>query len=335
MDPLTHCLASIALKRSIFPKVPRPVLISMLLAGTLADLDWLSSLFGPSVYFVWNGGPLHSVIAAIILAFAVSLAMRAYAKSRGILLAGALWWFAPVCTALLHVGIDSTLPTGVKLFWPLSSSRIELDWAPNFDLWVLVFLAAGILLPELFRLVTEEIGAKSKKPRGQVGATIALLLAITYFGARCVLHRTAVSLLIERSYVGESARRSGAFPDSMSPFLWHGVVETESSVHLLPVPTGPLSNFDPENALHIHKPEPSPILDAAQKTDVARQFLGTARFPKAAVQRETEGFSVEIKDLKYDALGQTSRVVEANINLNPVGQPTFAHLEWLGAPHRN
>ena len=105
-------------------------------------------------------------------------------------------------------------------------------------------------------------------------------------------------------------------------------------MHLLPVPTSPLANFDPENATHIHKPEPSPVLDAAQKTEAARQFLATARFPKATVQKETEGFSVEIKDLKYDALGQTSRVVEANINLNLAGQPTYAHLEWLGQPRK-
>ncbi len=335
MDLLTHGLASFALKRSIFPKVPRPVLISMLLAGTLTDLDWLSTFFGPTAYFVWNGGPLHSVAGAVIPAFAVGLAMRAYAKSRGLLLTGALWWLAPVCAALMHVGMDSVLSTGVKLFWPLSSVRVELDWAPSFDLWILVLLAAGIFLPELGRLVTEEIGAKSKKARGQVGAFIALLLVFAYFGLRGVLHRSASSLLIERSYVGESARRAGAFPDSMSPFLWHGIVETESAMHLLPVPTGPLANFDPENAIHIHKPEPSPVLDSAQKTDAARQFLSAARFPKATVQRGTDGFSVEIKDLKYDALSQTSRVVEANTNLNAAGQPTYAHLEWLGQPRRN
>jgi len=334
MDPLTHGLASFALKRGLFPKVPRPVLISMLLGGTLPDLDWLSGLLGPSAYLQWNGGALHSFVGTAVLALGVSLAMRSYAKSRGILLTGPLWWLAPVCAALLHVGMDSLLPSGVKLFWPFSSARVELDWAPSLDLLVLAFLAAGILIPELFRLVTEEIGAKSKKPRGQVGAIIALFLLLAYFGVRGSLHSTAASLLIERSYAGESARRAAAFPDSMSPFLWHGIVETESAMHLLPVPTGPLANFDPENAIHIHKPETSPVLDSAQKTDAAKQFLATARFPKATVQKETDGFSVEIKDLKYDALSQTSRVVEANINLSATGQPTYARLEWLGQPRK-
>lgn len=332
MDPLTHTLASFALKRSFFPKLPRPVLVSMILAGTLADLDWFSSFLSPSFYLNWNYGPFHSIAVAILLALLISLAMRAYAKSRGILLSGFLWWFAPVCAALLHIGMDALLSSGPKLFWPISPKRFALDWAPSFDLWGLGLLVVGILVPELFRLVTEEIGAKSKKPRGQVGAVFAFVLLVAYFVTRGMLHGEAALLILERSYAGESARRGAAFPDATSPFLWHAVVETDSAIHIVSVPTGPQSNFDPENALHIHKPEPSPILEAAQKTDAVRQFMATARFPKATVQKETDGFSVEIRDLKFDALGEDSRIVEAEINLDPTGRVTFAHLDWQAQP---
>jgi hypothetical protein len=140
--------------------------------------------------------------------------------------------------------------------------------------------------------------------------------------------------MLERSYTGESPRRVAAFADSMSPFLWHGIIETESALHLVRVPTGPLANFDPESAVHIHKPEPSPILDAALRTDAAKKFLLTARFPKATLQRETEGFSVELRDLKYDALGQESRAIVAEINLNSAGLVTLAVLDWRGQPHK-
>ena len=138
--------------------------------------------------------------------------------------------------------------------------------------------------------------------------------------------------MLERSYAGESPRRAAAFPDSVSPFQWHGIVETESALHLVRVPTGRLANFDPESAVHIHKPEPSPVLDAALKTDAAKKFLLTARFPKATVQRETDGYSVEIRDLKYDAIGQNSRVVEAEINLDSASRVTLAHLDWQNQP---
>ena len=334
MDPITHGLASFALKRGLFPRIERPVLISMLLAGTFADLDWLSGVFGPAAYLKWHGGPLHSISVALLAAFAISVAVRAYAKSRGVAFAGALWWLTPACAALLHLAMDSLLSSGVSLFWPVSPRRIALDWAPDFDLWLLILLLAGIFLPELFRLVGDEIGAKSKKPRGRAGAIVTFVLIAAYFGVRGVMHTGAVAMLLERSYVGESARRAAAFPDSTSPVLWHGVVETESAIHLVQVPTAQFTKFDPEDALHIHKPEASPMLDAAQKTEVARQFMAFARFPKATVQRETEGFSVEIRDLKYDALGQTSRVVEVRVDLDKPGQPTYAHLEWRGTLRR-
>ncbi|MBS1867373.1 MAG: hypothetical protein JSS69_15775, partial [Acidobacteria bacterium] len=225
--------------------------------------------------------------------------------------------------------------SGVKLFWPILPARISLDWEPQFDLWLLILFLAGIFLPELFRLVSDEIGAKSKKPRGKTGALLAFALVAVYAGARGAMHSSAVSMLFERAYSGESPRKAAAFPDSTSPSLWHGVVETESAIHLVLVPTAQFAKFDPENALNIHKPEASPMLAAAQKTEAAKQFLAFARFPKATVQSETEGFSVEIRDLKYDALGQTSRVVEVLVDLNKSGQVTYERLEWRGAPKRH
>lgn len=335
MDPLTHGLASFALKRAFFPKAERPILISMLFAGTLIDLDWLSSLLGPSAFLKWNGGPLHSIVASLILALLISFAIRSYAKSRGLLLQGALWWLAPICAALLHIGMDALLSSGIKLFWPISQARIAVDWLPTFDLWILILIALGILVPELFRLVTDEIGAKSKKPRGQTGAILALALIAVYVVGRGMLHSSAALMIMERTYAGESPRRGAAFPDATSPFQWHAIVETQSALHFVQVPTGPRSNFDPESAVHIHKPEPSPMLDAAQSTEAAQQFLAAARFPKATVQKETEGYSVELRDLKYDVSGQTSRVVDADINLDNSSKVTLSHLEWHGQPHKN
>jgi membrane-bound metal-dependent hydrolase YbcI (DUF457 family) len=334
VDPITHGLASFALKRGFFPRAERPVLISMIVAGTLADLDWLSVLAGPAAYLKWRGGIFHSILAALLISLVVSFAIRAYAKSRGVLLTGTLWLIAPVSAGLLHVGMDVLLFSGMAVFWPLSTKRIALDWAPDFDLWLLILLLAGILLPELFRLVGNEIGAKSKKPRGQSGAVVAFAFIAIYFVARGMFHADAAIMIMQRSYSGESARRGAAFPDSTSPLVWHCVVETESAIHLLDVPAGPLAKFDPETALHIHKPEASPMLDAAQKTDAAQQFLNFARFPKATVQPESEGFSVEISDLKNAALSETTHAVEVQVDLNLAGQPTYAHIEWQNKPRK-
>ena len=307
----------------------------MIFAGTLADLDFLSGLFGPSAFLSWSGGPLHSIAGAIAIGLLVGILIRTYAQSRGVVLSGALWWLAPICAALLHVGMDGLLSSGVTLLWPISTKRIALDWAPGFDLWILILLVIGLFLPELFRLVSDEIGAKSKKPRGHAGAIVAIGLIAAYIVLRGFLHSSATMAMLERSYASESPRRAAAFPDSLSPFVWHGIVETESALHLVQVPTSRLTNFDPESAVHIHKPELSSILDSAQKAGAARQFLATARFPKATVQPETDGSSVELRDLMYDALGKDSWAVVAEINLNKTSQITSAQLEWQNRPRKN
>src|SRR5260370_32085396 len=117
--------------------------------------------------------------------------------------------------------MDLWQSTGVDLLWPFSARRFALDWLPHLDLWFLGILLAGILRPMLSRLVTEEIGAKSKGPRGKVGASLALAAMILYIVLRFVLHGNALAALEARTYRGESPRKVAAFAESGSPFRWH------------------------------------------------------------------------------------------------------------------
>ena len=74
MDIVTHGLASFAVARGFFPRANRPAILSAVLAGTIANIDWLSSYFGPSAYLTWHGTYTHSVLTAILIA-AASLAI--------------------------------------------------------------------------------------------------------------------------------------------------------------------------------------------------------------------------------------------------------------------
>jgi len=109
MDPLTHGLASLALKRGFFPKVPRPVLISMIFAGTLADLDWLSALFGPSAFLSWNGGPLPPISSPLYLPIADELAERL--DRPGDETPQGDPWLVRIPTSLVHLRADDQLPS--------------------------------------------------------------------------------------------------------------------------------------------------------------------------------------------------------------------------------
>lgn len=333
MDPLTHVLASYALKRGFFPRASRAVTLAMLFAGTLADADWLSYYFGPQAFLRWHSSYFDSLLFAAVpsLLFA-ALAFLATKLSSNFKFSFAFLG-GPLCAALLHVFVDACQSSGVSPFWPFRQTRVALDWLPNFDPWILLILLAAILLPELFLLVSREIGARARRPRGRAGALAGLAVLLVYAGARATLHSNAISLLQSVPYQGEWPRRLAAFPDSVSPLSWHAIVETPSALHLLDVSVSPGAFFNPDGAQNIHKPEPSAELAAAQKTEVAQEFLTFARFPKATIEKETTeerttGYLVELHDLRFVALGQTLGAIQAEINLDAAGRVTFAELEW-------
>jgi len=231
MDPLTHALASYTLKRAAFPRAPRPTTIAILIAGTIADLDSLSKFAGPSAFLTFYRTYFHSLFAALFLSLLVILPFLLRKREPTEIQTSPLPTFAAALAAsVLHLLMDLSQSAGVELFWPFSTRRFALDWLPHLDLWIFGILLAGILLPMLSRLVTEEIGAKSKGPRGKLGASLALATMILYLVLRFVLHGNALAALESRTYRGESPRMAAAFPESGSPFRWHGIVDTASAL---------------------------------------------------------------------------------------------------------
>src|SRR6266699_6621635 len=221
MDPLTHALASYSLKRVVFPRATRPATIAVLAAGILADLDGQSFHWGPSAFLTFYRTYFHSAIAAVLLSLLVTLPFLLRKREPGAKhVPPAPIFVAALAAALLHLLMDVCQSAGVELFWPFSARRFALDCVAHLDLWLLGILLAGILLPTLSGLVTEEIGAKSKSPRGKVGASIALATLILYIVLRFVLHGNALAAMESRTYRGESPRKVAAFAESGSPFRW-------------------------------------------------------------------------------------------------------------------
>jgi inner membrane protein len=334
VNPLTHGLATLVLQRGFFPKACWRTIIAILCAGLIADVDSLSANFGPSAYLRWNRTATHSIAFVMILALAAflfSLTLRS--TPRAVSWSG-FSWAAIAAAAALHLLMDLLQADPVAPFWPFSARRFSLDISPAIDPWLLVILAASILLPELFRLVSDEIGSRTKRPRGRNGAIAGLAFAIIYFAMRAQFHGNVTASLEARTVSGEIPRRVGAFPDSVSPFLWHSVVETESALHLYTLRSmgGEISYATGVSTLR--KPEPSPVLTAAQSAPAAITFLETARFPKATVQQETEGFSVEINDLKDQALETSSHAIFANIHLDRSARAISSELQWQRKPSR-
>jgi membrane-bound metal-dependent hydrolase YbcI (DUF457 family) len=329
MDVFTHALASLALARVALPRGPLAAWAVLIVAGTVADLDELSVLSGPSAFFSWHHTYTHSLAASLatagLLAILYAIFTRSSTKASKPV---ATLFVALLLAGFLHLAMDACQSEGITAFWPVSARRIAADWLANLDLWIIAILIAAILIPELLRLVSDEIGARDKGPRGRVAAIAGFAFVFVYIGIRAELHSSVVAEILARNYRGESPHRAAAFPESISLFTWRGILETERALHRLTVNAAPGAAFDPENSIVLFKPEPSPMIEQASNSDAARRFLHAARFPKAEVQKTPEGYDVQLRDLRYSACGDTQHEIAVLVKTDANGKLLEDALVW-------
>jgi inner membrane protein len=309
VEILTHALIALTLARAGQKLLPRYGLAMLVVPGVAADLDFLSYFGGPSAYLRFHRGVLHSVLGSVVLVCVLALvfwavARRAAAKNSALNLPRLNFASAVVVCGvgvLVHLLFDLASGIGVRLLWPFREKWTEWDLVSALDPWILVVLVLGLALPEVLRLVGEEIGERARGPRGRVAAIVTLLLLLIYFGARAGLHSRAVDELNAREYHGAPPLAVGAFPSSISPLDWRGVVSTDNDIEVIEISLAPGAGFDPERAVRHYKPEESAALEAAQNTAAARTFLRYARFPLAALERGDEGYRFTLRDMRFPA----------------------------------
>ena len=328
MDAFTHGLASYCVTRAVFPRASRATMAAAILAGSAANLDELSANISPAAFLTWHRTITHSILGTLVVAIVFSMAAALATRGRPGADRLRTILLAVLAACALHVAIDLTQNEGVQLLWPFRPQPYSADCVAHFDLWILLILLAGALVPQLLALVTEEIGAKSKAPRGRIGAIIALLAVFLYIGGRSVLHGNAVAMMEARTYRGELPRRVAAFAESDSPFHWHGIVETERALRDLDLNVAPGSSFNPDAAVVSYKPESSAPLDAARSTESVRRFLQAAKFPKASVEKTNIGYRVQIRDLAEPRDARSGARVMAIVETDPTGKVLSDELVW-------
>jgi membrane-bound metal-dependent hydrolase YbcI (DUF457 family) len=330
VDVLTHALASVSLAKIAMPRAPRFAWIAVILAGTAPDLDGLSVLAGPATYLRWHHTYTHSLAAAVLICI-IATAVYVVQKPNGhasITTSAAKIVSSLFAVTLIHIALDACQSDGITILWPFTSRRFAADLLAHIDPWIIAILVSAILLPELLRLVSAEIGSKDKSPRGRFGAASGLLFILVYIGVRATLHSNVIAAVEARSYRGESPRRVAAFPEAVSPLSWHAIVETDRALHELTVNEMPGPSFDPEASIVLFKPEPSPILEAARQSPAAKTFLSVARFPKASIEKTLEGYQVQLRDLRYAGLADTKHEIAVLVETDPVGNLRRADLVW-------
>lgn len=321
MDPLTHALTSFALVRAVLPRPAKGATLLVVIAGVAPDLDVLSHLAGPSAGLRFGGAVTHSVLGAAALAALLAFTFRAWERKRpgdGRSFLSALGWATLGIAA--HLLLDFTNSYGLAWLWPFRMTRTAWDITLLLDPILLSVLLFTLLLPGLFRLIGEEIGAHTEGRAGRGWAITALAFLAIFCGARFLLHERAVTLLGASRYHDRAPLHVGAFADSANPFHWLGVVETDASIEEVEVTVGPDADFNPGRSRTYYKPEASPALDAAREAPAAARFLSLARFPSASVEHTAEGSSVTFRDIGFSPLRDARGYYFAGADLDAQGR---------------
>ena len=350
MDPLTHFLTGACLGRAGFNRKSALTTLTMVLAAEAADIDVVWALKGSTAALQHHRGITHSFVGVPFIA-AATLALvyiihrmrrRKSTSDRGQppVRWGYLYLFA-VLAALSHLALDYSTAYGIRLFEPFNHRWYSWDIVYIVDPLIWVVLIAGLALPALFGLINQEIGARSKGPRGRAGAIVALICFLLIWGVRDYQHRRVVTAMNSVLYQQAAPQRVAAYPYMINPFRWHGVVETADFFETVPADSlGP--NMDESQARTFYKPEETEATQAAKASYLGRVYLDWAVFPYVQQQKlegEVRGFFVEFQDLRYtypDIRGRTPlggyvvltpdlRVVEEGMNSND--SPSPASLE--------
>lgn len=310
MEPVTHALTSLAFARAGQRRLPRFGTAMLITSGIAPDLDYLSYFGGAHAFIRFHRTVLHSLVGSALMACVVAAMFCVLDRKYPRRAAAAGKSFAPVafpvalavCAigAAAHLLLDLASGVGVQLLWPFKAHWSAWDLVTNFDLWILLLLAAGLLLPLLFKLVNEEVG-EQKKRSGRLAGFITLILLAFYFGAKEKLHNQAVELLLSREYHGRIPLSAGAFPEGSAPFYWRGVLVTDDTLETIDVQVGLNQPFDSTSSITHYKPQDSPALELGQKNPETAQFLEYARFPIANIQRIEADYRFEVRDLRFEA----------------------------------
>jgi len=302
VDNLTHTLTAVAISHAGLNRKTRFATLTVILGANLPDIDLVSRLDSSATYLKYHRGITHSILGvtvlALLLAWAVSALGRKARPKASLPLAGRWLLLAAWLGTASHLLLDFTNSYGVRPFLPFSGRWYSWDIMFIFDPLLLAFLIVGLGLPTILRLVSEEVGISPSADGPRWGAVFSLCALASLWGIRDFAHRRVLAQLDAHTYSDQNPLRLGAFPAPANPFVWTGVVETDSAFHVLPA-DALAEDVDPESARLFHKPEPSAPLDSALKTRTARIFMNFARFPWAQVEESDAGFNVNIRDLRF------------------------------------
>ncbi|HEV3037945.1 MAG TPA: metal-dependent hydrolase [Candidatus Angelobacter sp.] len=311
MEPITHFLTGACISRAGLNRKTGLATLTLVLAAEGPDIDAVSYLGGSVNGLQHHRGITHSFVGAPFIA-AITIGV-VYGIYRLILKSGKQTKLPPnwkllygyaLLGSLSHILLDFTNNYGVRPFEPFNFKWYS--WDVNFIVEPVVWAALilGLVLPGLFSLISEEVGARKAPFRGRGGAIFALLSFAVVLFVRDFEHRKAVNALNAITYHNENPIRASAFPTSINPFVWNGVVETQDFFETTVVDSN-AGEIDPQhNSMVRYKPEETPVTLAAKKSRLGQVFFDWAQYPIVEVEHlpGDKGYIVRFIDLRFNDL---------------------------------
>jgi inner membrane protein len=298
VDNPTHLLTGYFMSRAGLNRLTPYATAILLISANIPDIDIAALAGGWTDYLHWHRSWTHTFLLSPVMALAsVAIVRLAVRKPLPWLAATLVAWLG----VLSHLLLDWTNQYGIRFLLPFSPRWYQLDNTMLFDVWIYSAFAVCLFAPLLARLVGSEIGARPVKTAGQGWAIAALLFLCLYFTGRGVIHGRLIDVLNARNYDESEPLRVAVFPESSSPLMWRGVVETSAAWHVyaMNVLSG---DFDPSVGRTLYKPEPGPAIEAAAKTHTFQVFLEFAQYPlwQTVPSAEVEnGTQVDLVDLRF------------------------------------
>src|SRR3954451_24350447 len=196
MEPLTHFLTGACLGRAGFNRKTALATLTMTLAAEAPDIDVFAYYKGPVFGFAHHRGITHTFVglpivcaAVLLLVWLIEQAMRRFGNQekritrleRRALPTKTRWgvlYALALIAGLSHILLDFTNNYGVRPFEPFSYRWFAWDIVFIFEPLLYVALIGGLVLPPLFALINEEVGARARRPRGRTSAIVALTLMV-------------------------------------------------------------------------------------------------------------------------------------------------------------
>lgn len=352
MEPITHFLTGACLARAGLNRTTALATTTLVLASEAPDIDIVMLYKGPVVYFGHHRGITHTFVGVpfvslltVACVYVLWRIVQRFAKADSIGCAGCppgamprptrprwlVLWLLGSLAGLIHILLDYTNSYGVRPFEPFSYRWYSWDIVNIYDFLLWAILVAGLVLPALFRLVNEEIGSRSKGPRGRNGAIFALVAIVVFWGVRDYEHRKAVAVMQSIQYENAEPLRVAAYPYNADPFKWHGVAETPNFFEMATIDSSK-PDIDPRVPPRIrYKPEETPVTLAAKKTYLGRVYLSWAQYPMTEQEQLPDGnYEVRFYDLRYaypETRGALRSAVILDKDLKEVGERFGARVQ--------